>query len=84
MSRLERDGLVERRPDPSDGRAVLVALTDAGAEVVRARHANRVTRLGQLIADMDDEQRDAIARSVPALRRVIELATSGDNLGADS
>lgn len=43
-----------------------------------------MTRLGQLIADMDDEQRDAIARSVPALRRVIELATSGDNLGADS
>ncbi|WP_371785117.1 MarR family winged helix-turn-helix transcriptional regulator [Streptosporangium subroseum] len=83
VSRLERDGLVERRPDARDGRAVLVALTDAGAEVVRARHANRVTRLGQLIADMDDEQRDAIARSIPALRRVIELAAS-DNLGADS
>jgi DNA-binding MarR family transcriptional regulator len=77
VSRLERDGLVERRPDPSDGRAVLVALTAAGAELVRARHADRVTRLGQLIADMDDEQRDAIARSMPALRRVVELAASG-------
>jgi DNA-binding MarR family transcriptional regulator len=74
VSRLERDGLVERRPDPSDGRAVLVALTVAGAELVRARHADRVGRLGQLIADLGDEQRDAIARSVPALRRVIELS----------
>jgi DNA-binding MarR family transcriptional regulator len=77
VSRLERDGLVKRRPDPSDGRAVLVTLTAAGAELVRARHADRVARLGLLIADMNDEQRDAIARSMPALRRVIELAAPG-------
>ena len=76
VSRLERDGLVERRPDPHDGRAVLVTLTAAGAEIVQARHANRVTRLGQLIAEMDDEQRAAIADAVPALRRVIDLAAS--------
>src|SRR6478735_7136874 len=30
VTRLERDGLVERRPDPSDGRAVLVHITEAG------------------------------------------------------
>jgi DNA-binding MarR family transcriptional regulator len=77
VSRLERDGLVERRSDPGDRRAVLVTLTAAGAELVRARHANRVTRLGELIALMDDDERDAIARSVPALRRVIALAASG-------
>jgi DNA-binding MarR family transcriptional regulator len=74
VTRLERDGLVERRPDATDGRAVLVALTDEGADVVRSRHANRVTRLALLIDEMDDEQRDAIARSMPALRRIVELA----------
>jgi DNA-binding MarR family transcriptional regulator len=79
VSRLERDGLVERRPDPSDGRAVLVVLTEAGAGLVRARHANRVDRLADLIAAMGDEERAAIARSVPALRRVIELATGTSN-----
>lgn len=77
VSRLERDGLVERRSDPSDGRVVLVVLTAEGAELVRARHANRVDRLGRLIAEMDDEERDAIARSIPALRHVLELAASG-------
>lgn len=77
VSRLERDGLVERRPDPSDRRAVLVTLTAAGAELVHARHANRVTLLGRLIALMDDGEREAIARSVPALRRIIALAASG-------
>jgi DNA-binding MarR family transcriptional regulator len=74
VTRLERDGLVQRRPDPSDGRAVLVVLTAAGAEIVRSRHANRVDRLGLIMADLDDEQRAVIARSVPVLRHVIESA----------
>lgn len=30
VDRLEADGLVERRPHPTDGRATLAALTDAG------------------------------------------------------
>lgn len=32
---LERLGIVERRPDPSDGRAKLICLTDAGWEAMR-------------------------------------------------
>jgi DNA-binding MarR family transcriptional regulator len=35
---LERLGIVERRPDPSDGRAKLVCLTDAGWEAMRTAH----------------------------------------------
>jgi DNA-binding MarR family transcriptional regulator len=33
---LQQRGLVERRPDPADRRATLVALTGAGAEASRA------------------------------------------------
>ncbi|MET7426761.1 MarR family transcriptional regulator [Dactylosporangium sp. NPDC005555] len=76
VQRLEEDGLVERRPDPSDGRAVLVSLTDAGAEVVRSRHGNRVDRLAELIAELDTTQQDAIARAMPALRRIIDLGAT--------
>jgi DNA-binding MarR family transcriptional regulator len=32
---LERLGIVERRPDPSDGRGKLIRLTDAGWEAMR-------------------------------------------------
>ena len=32
---LERLGIVERRPDPSDGRAKLICLTDAGWDAMR-------------------------------------------------
>ncbi len=34
IDRLERDGLVHRRPHPDDGRATLAAITDAGRGVV--------------------------------------------------
>ena len=32
---LQRLGIVERRPDPRDGRAKLICLTDAGWEAMR-------------------------------------------------
>jgi DNA-binding MarR family transcriptional regulator len=44
---LERLGIVERRPDPSDGRAKLVCLTDAGWDAMRT--ARRV--IAELEAD---------------------------------
>ena len=37
IDRVERRGLVERRPDPADRRGVLVNLTEAGREVVGLR-----------------------------------------------
>jgi DNA-binding MarR family transcriptional regulator len=45
-SRLEAAGLVRREPDPADGRAVLLTLTDQGAQtvaVLRARLAAQIT-----------------------------------------
>ncbi|KAB8194635.1 MarR family transcriptional regulator [Nonomuraea phyllanthi] len=73
VTRLERDGLVERRPDPSDGRAVLVHLTEAGRQVGRSRHADRTRHLAPLIARLSPEQRRAIAGALPALTRLAEL-----------
>ncbi len=39
VDELEPRGLIERKPDPEDGRVVLVAITPAGAKHIRA--ANR-------------------------------------------
>lgn len=36
---LERLGIVERRPDPDDGRAKLICLTEAGWDAMRAARA---------------------------------------------
>lgn len=51
---LERLGIVERRPDPSDGRAKLVCLTDAGWEAKRTGHrviSELEAEYGQLIGE---------------------------------
>ena len=73
VTRLERDGLLERRPDPADGRAVLVRATAAGTEVVRTRHADRTARLARLFEQLTPEERRAVSAALPALTRMAAL-----------
>lgn len=73
VTRLERDGLVERRPDPTDGRAVLVHITEAGSHIVRSRHADRIRRLQPLVDQLTEQDREALAAALPALTRLAEL-----------
>ncbi len=68
---LQRLGIVERRPDPSDGRAKLVCLTDAGWEAMRtARHviAEIETNYAQLVGG---ERFEAAAQTLDALLRAL-------------
>jgi len=73
VTRLERDGLVERRPDPRDGRGVLVHITGAGRAVVAARRADRVARLAPILDQLTERERAAVAAALPAFRRIAEL-----------
>ncbi|MEV5753118.1 MarR family transcriptional regulator [Actinoallomurus sp. NPDC052308] len=73
VTRLEREGLVERRPDPGDGRVVLVHITEAGRRICRSRHADRTGHLIPLVARLAPEERQAIAEALPALIRLAEL-----------
>jgi DNA-binding MarR family transcriptional regulator len=65
---LEERGLVERRPDPTDRRATLVALTTYGTEVsdeiAKARRAEADRSFGTL----DPDDRRNLARILRALR----------------
>ncbi|MEO3873892.1 hypothetical protein ABGB18_34200 [Nonomuraea sp. B12E4] len=67
-------GLVERRRDPSDGRIVLVVITDAGREVLRHRAAARVAFVATLIGKLDETGQRALADATPALRHMIDQA----------
>ncbi|GGM19524.1 MarR family transcriptional regulator [Streptomyces fumigatiscleroticus] len=71
VTRLERAGLVRRTADRSDGRGVLVEVTDTGLEVVRQRRAERARALEQLVDDLTEPERRAAAIALPALARVI-------------
>ncbi|MEV5503383.1 MarR family transcriptional regulator [Nonomuraea fuscirosea] len=76
VARLEQDGLVSRRPDPRDGRAVLLELTEEGLRIVRSRHADRVARLSRLVEHLDEDERAALAGSARVLGRLTEIAAS--------
>lgn len=70
ITRLAGQGLVERSADPSDGRAVVLSLTDAGADLLDRRRAQRAERLAGPLGDLDDDDVDRIAAALPALARL--------------
>jgi DNA-binding MarR family transcriptional regulator len=77
---LERAGLTERRPDPADKRVVLVTLTAAGAEYIRARRRLGAKAFAELIETLQDDEAAALAAAVPAMNRLREL--DGDRRAA--
>jgi DNA-binding MarR family transcriptional regulator len=81
VSRLERQGLAERRGDQSDRRVVMVHLTESGAQLLRDRQAYRADRLAELLAQLPPEDEHAIAAALPALGRLTDL-TSGPTAAA--
>jgi DNA-binding MarR family transcriptional regulator len=70
---LEQAGLVARRPDPSDGRAVLVSLTEAGEQFLIERRHTAAERLSELVGKLTPAEAAALTAAVPALLRLREL-----------
>lgn len=54
---LVRAGLVERRPDPEDGRATLLAPTAEGLRVFQANRDRRNREIGAITAHWDEADR---------------------------
>jgi DNA-binding MarR family transcriptional regulator len=61
IDRLAAAGLVNREPDPSDKRGVLVTLTEAGQERVDAALADLLQRERALLAGLDTTERKRLA-----------------------
>ncbi|WP_347355072.1 MarR family transcriptional regulator [Intrasporangium sp.] len=61
VDRLERHGLVERRPDPDDRRGVHVRLTPAGREVVDRAMAGLIAQERSMLADLSAAEQQTLA-----------------------
>lgn len=72
LAELEREGLVERRPHPTDGRQVLFALTDAGIEARRKRSAAKQAWLLAAMARLDPGERRTLVSAAALIRRLAE------------
>jgi DNA-binding MarR family transcriptional regulator len=73
VTRLEREGLAVRGSDPSDGRAVVVSITEAGRDAVARRRDGRAEALAPLLDALPDGDHAAIMAALPALDRLSEL-----------
>jgi DNA-binding MarR family transcriptional regulator len=60
IDRLQARGLVTRRPDPTDGRGVIVGLTEHGRELVDASLADLLDVERAMLAGLDPAARERL------------------------
>jgi DNA-binding MarR family transcriptional regulator len=72
IKQLEADGYVVRRPHETDGRVVLVGLTDLGHDTVRADRRRRDEWLASRLRDLTPEQRETLRAAAPILQHLSE------------
>lgn len=72
IAELESRGFVVRQPDPEDGRAVLVEVSDAGAAAIQDARATRAHVIEELLAQLPPADHATISAALPALERLTE------------
>jgi DNA-binding MarR family transcriptional regulator len=74
VAELEADGLVDRRPDASDRRQILLELTDAGRQLVKDERRRRESWLAKAIAEeLSPAEQEVLIEAIAVLRRLAEL-----------
>ncbi|WP_143174267.1 MarR family winged helix-turn-helix transcriptional regulator [Streptoalloteichus hindustanus] len=67
---LEAAGLARREPDPADGRAVLIILTDEGQERITSVARREAELLDRRMAELEPDEREIVLAATPLLRRL--------------
>jgi DNA-binding MarR family transcriptional regulator len=75
LAELEREGLVERRPHPTDGRQVLFTMTEEGVEARRKRSAAKQKWLLAAMAKLDPAEQQTLMSAVALIKRLGEGAS---------
>ena len=65
-------GLIERLPDPLDGRVTWLRVTPAGAELLRSARRRSETYLTKQLRALAPEQRDTLQQAAEILESLVE------------
>jgi DNA-binding MarR family transcriptional regulator len=69
---LEREGLIDRAPDPQDGRSALVSVNGAGRERLRRLRGRKNAYLARRMKDLTAEEVETLERAAEILERMRE------------
>jgi DNA-binding MarR family transcriptional regulator len=73
LGALEARGLVERHPDPADGRRVVLSVTETGLEVLRNKRGARTEQLAQaLCTGFTGSELRQLMEAAPLLERLAQ------------
>ena len=78
VARLARRGLLDRQPDPEDGRAVRIALTPAGQEMADAIFRQDIRNMTAMLEVLDPEERETL---LAMLDRIVARMTEREQSG---
>jgi DNA-binding MarR family transcriptional regulator len=69
---LEREGLIERTPDPKDGRSALISITSAGHERLRRLRNRKNAYLARRMRGLDEAEVESLEAAAAILERLLE------------
>ena len=69
---LEEEGLVERTPDPNDGRSALISITGDGRERLRRLRQRKNAYLAKRMRDLDPREIATLGSAAEILERLLE------------
>ncbi len=72
LARFDADGLISRERSPSDGRRHTISLTAAGREAFRLLNERAEAQIGQLLATVDEPDRERLTSAMAEIRRIID------------
>ena len=72
LDTLERRGLIERRPHPTDGRKILVELTPLAQPIIDAQLPAIHAIITQAIGDVPEDDREPLLRSLALIRERLD------------
>lgn len=68
---LQERGLISRAADATDGRRVVLSLTDAGRQSLRGARAERARRLAEAMStELTPAEQQQLAAAIPLLERI--------------
>jgi DNA-binding MarR family transcriptional regulator len=70
LGELEARGLVNRQPDPDDGRRILLSISATGRRELNQRRNARMEQLAQGLADFTESELAQLAVAAPLIERL--------------